>query len=167
MVNVNVKLNLTRVKKPAKVNSLTCLFTNITNSMGPTWGPPGSCRPQMGPMLAPWTLLLQHLWSYIFTLLVSSKRATLWLQVTIWCIIKYRPLLQWLIYMRKSGPWLRPQRKFYVKSTVQLIWSWPNLMTPVACLTRIFCLPANEKTWCASKLGHRFHSWHPDVYLRH
>ena len=26
--------------------------------MGPTWDPPGSCRPQMGPMLAPWTMLL-------------------------------------------------------------------------------------------------------------
>ena len=25
--------------------------------MGPTWGPPGSCWPQMGPMLAPLTLL--------------------------------------------------------------------------------------------------------------
>ena len=25
--------------------------------MGPIWGPPGSCRPQMDPMLAPWTLL--------------------------------------------------------------------------------------------------------------
>ena len=25
--------------------------------MGPTWGPPGSCQPQMGPMLAQWTLL--------------------------------------------------------------------------------------------------------------
>ena len=25
--------------------------------MRPTWGPSGSCRPQMGPMLAPWTLL--------------------------------------------------------------------------------------------------------------
>ena len=25
--------------------------------MGTTWGPPGSCRPQMGPMLATWTLL--------------------------------------------------------------------------------------------------------------
>ena len=25
--------------------------------MGPTCGPPGSCRPQMGPMLVPWTLL--------------------------------------------------------------------------------------------------------------
>ena len=25
--------------------------------MGLTWDPPGSCRPQMGPMSAPWTLL--------------------------------------------------------------------------------------------------------------
>ena len=25
--------------------------------MEPTWGPPGSCRPQMGPMLTPWILL--------------------------------------------------------------------------------------------------------------
>ena len=24
--------------------------------MGPTWSPPGSCRPQIGPMLATWTL---------------------------------------------------------------------------------------------------------------
>ena len=31
--------------------------TQITKFMGPTWGPPGSCRSQMGPMLAPWTLL--------------------------------------------------------------------------------------------------------------
>ena len=31
--------------------------TQIPIFMGPTWGPPGSCRPQMGPMLAPWTLL--------------------------------------------------------------------------------------------------------------
>ena len=25
--------------------------------MGPTWGPPGSCRPQVGPISASWTLL--------------------------------------------------------------------------------------------------------------
>ena len=30
--------------------------SQITKFMGPTWGPPGSCRPQMVPMLAPWTL---------------------------------------------------------------------------------------------------------------
>ena len=32
-------------------------ISQIAKFMGPTWGPPGSCRPQMGPMLAPWTLL--------------------------------------------------------------------------------------------------------------
>ena len=31
--------------------------SQIANFMGPTWGPAGSCGPQMGPMLAPWTLL--------------------------------------------------------------------------------------------------------------
>ena len=32
-------------------------WSQTAKFMGPTWGPPGSCRPQMGPMLAPWTLL--------------------------------------------------------------------------------------------------------------
>ena len=32
--------------------------TRIAKCMGPTWGPPGSCRPQMGPILPPWALLL-------------------------------------------------------------------------------------------------------------
>ena len=31
--------------------------SQIAKFMGPTWGPPGSCWPQMGPILAPWTLL--------------------------------------------------------------------------------------------------------------
>ena len=33
------------------------MATQIAKFMGPTRGPPGSCRPQMDPMLAPWTLL--------------------------------------------------------------------------------------------------------------
>ena len=33
------------------------LSSQIAKFMGPTWHPPGSCWPQMGPMLAPWTLL--------------------------------------------------------------------------------------------------------------
>ena len=36
--------------------------TQIAKFMGPKWGPPGSCRPQMGPMLAPWTLLSGSWW---------------------------------------------------------------------------------------------------------
>ena len=33
------------------------LTTQIAKYMGPTWGPPRYCRPQMDPMLAPWTVL--------------------------------------------------------------------------------------------------------------
>ena len=33
------------------------IISQIAKFMGPTWSPPGSCRPQMGPMLAPWSLL--------------------------------------------------------------------------------------------------------------
>ena len=36
----------------------------IAKSMGPTWGPSGADRTQMGPMLAPWTLLSGTPWSY-------------------------------------------------------------------------------------------------------
>ena len=39
------------------VVEVCCCTPLIARIMGPTWGPPGSCRPQMGPMLAPWTLL--------------------------------------------------------------------------------------------------------------
>ena len=31
--------------------------TQRTRFLGPTWGPPGPCRPQMDPMLASWILL--------------------------------------------------------------------------------------------------------------
>ena len=31
--------------------------SQIAKFIGPTWGPPGPCRPHMGPMLSSWTLL--------------------------------------------------------------------------------------------------------------
>ena len=36
---------------------LTMEYHQIAKFMGPTWGPPGSCRPRIDPILAPWTLL--------------------------------------------------------------------------------------------------------------
>ena len=39
---------------------------------GPTWGPPGSCRPQMGPMLVPWTLLSGYRMPIAFVLSESG-----------------------------------------------------------------------------------------------
>ena len=41
---------------------VTCIASQIAKFMGPTWGPPGSYRPQMGPMLAPRTLLSGLIW---------------------------------------------------------------------------------------------------------
>ena len=38
------------------VNDSSTSAVQIARFMGPTWGPPGSCRPQVSPMLAPWTL---------------------------------------------------------------------------------------------------------------
>ena len=50
----------------------TFLSSQIAKFMGPTWGPPGTCRPQVGPILAPWTLLsgvlpqqISKLWTII------------------------------------------------------------------------------------------------------
>ena len=50
--------------------------TQIAKLMGPTWGPTGSCRPQMGPMLALWTLLSQYGFSWVL-------HATSWCHKTI------------------------------------------------------------------------------------
>ena len=41
--------------------------------IGPIWGPSGSCRPQMGPMLAPWTLLSGVLQGGIYCEYVEIK----------------------------------------------------------------------------------------------
>ena len=43
--------------KENESNLVKAIMTQIAKFMGPTWGPPGSYRPQMGPMLAPWTLI--------------------------------------------------------------------------------------------------------------
>ena len=44
--------------------------------MGPTWGPPGSCRPQVGSTLAPWTLLSGYsLHHFIGRVMMDSEAA--------------------------------------------------------------------------------------------
>ena len=67
------------------LNENTCIIkayqvtekSQITRFMGPTWGLPGSCRPQMGPMLALWSLLSQKfLWSSTLSDLAGPVLAT-------------------------------------------------------------------------------------------
>ena len=48
--------------------------TRRAKFMGPAWDPHGSCRPQMGPMWTPWTLLS----GYIIMSLVLEESGPLW-----------------------------------------------------------------------------------------
>ena len=50
-------LDYRRIYASPGLNEIVSSWSQIARFMGPIWGPPGSCRPQMGPMLAPWTLL--------------------------------------------------------------------------------------------------------------
>ena len=54
---------------------LIYITTQISRFMGPTWGPSGSCRPQMGPMMAPWILLstLMMLWWVIYQKVMDTE----------------------------------------------------------------------------------------------
>ena len=88
-------------------------LTQIAKFIGPTLGPPWFCRPQMGPMLSPWTLLsglldvtvILKLWSSNASYSkinwgtcceiavrwmpqnITDEKSTL-VQVTVWCVMK-------------------------------------------------------------------------------
>ena len=84
--------------------------SQIANFMGPTWSPPGSCRPQMGPMLTPWTLLsgvvlcfvlccyslCLMLWFSVFSYFLSSIMFIFHLICTQLSASKMAFILQWL-----------------------------------------------------------------------
>ena len=52
--------------------SAVTIYTQIAKPMGPTWGPTGSCRPKMGPMMAPWTLLSGYVYIWDLILLIAT-----------------------------------------------------------------------------------------------
>ena len=68
---VGVRLKISKISISIKPHDWTSRFiqiavygagvdTQITKFMRPALGPTRSCRPQMGPMLAPWTLLSKY-----------------------------------------------------------------------------------------------------------
>ena len=61
------------------VCSIQGFNSQIAKFMEPIWGPPGSCWPQMGPMLAPWTLLIWFFFmSRQFHFLAATKQLYKW-----------------------------------------------------------------------------------------
>ena len=84
------------------------LTSLIARFMGPTWGPSGASRTQVGPMLAPWTLLSGMAQYRAYSSLAPSQWETAllhnevfhWLgtslesALTIWCDVTYKTIRQ-------------------------------------------------------------------------
>ena len=115
--------------------------SQIARFIGPTWGPPGSCRPQMGPMLAPWTLLSG------ITYCISQFRIHSWYSG---------------IYIAITHGCVRNDSETH--ETMLLDWEC-NPVTPVECVSLSFstnqCVPAfithimykrNWNDWCLVNL---------------
>ena len=73
------------------------VLSHIAKFMGPTWGPSGSCRPQMGPMLAPMNLAIRGVPGPCITTAVwrCSKPISQW---------QYRSYLKAVLPLVKSHP---------------------------------------------------------------
>ena len=54
-----------------------CILSLIARFMGSTWGPSGADRTQVGPMLAPWTLLFGLWWNEFKHLLMDHPSSTI------------------------------------------------------------------------------------------
>ena len=57
IIGVNITQKSTKEIMTQPLKNKTDKHTLIARFMGPTWGPSGADRTQVGPMLAPWTLL--------------------------------------------------------------------------------------------------------------
>ena len=83
--------------------------TQIAKFMGPTWGPPGSCRPQMGPMLSPWTLLSGYLLRRRYSQFIKAYNLmfhedTYRYMQTVWIVV-YPIHLMIFILRRQNKQW--------------------------------------------------------------
>ena len=84
---------------------LDCIwkYTQIARFMGPTWGPPGDDRTQVGPMLAPWTLLSGYSCVYCYrhteqsTLQGSPIETCLYTFCHLWHVLHIGFLYYWEI----------------------------------------------------------------------
>ena len=80
--------------------------TQIARFMGPTWGPPGDDRTQVGPMLAPWTLLSGQTnywyWKKWFMATTCFCMTPTYCHFSYWIPQGYLSAWQMLIYYRTS-----------------------------------------------------------------
>ena len=81
------------------------IIPQITKFLGPTWCPLGCCRPQMDPMLAPWTLLSGTIIE-IPGSLTHHSQDFLYLSIpTIGRLPCYHSRLEWMLWIIHFPQW--------------------------------------------------------------
>ena len=72
--------------------------------MGPTWGPPGSCRPQVGPMLVSWIVLSGRSYPTLKTLLLNCVTCQLFHDKSLcWCPYMLMLVIKVLLFVFNSN----------------------------------------------------------------
>ena len=81
------------------------LTTQIARFMRPTWGPPGSFRPQVGPTLATWTLLSGDTYVRTVILLVCLR--------IVWFVKGWHNHCHWMLFPHYVVNDIIPTRQFW------------------------------------------------------
>ena len=97
-------------------------FPQIANFMGPTWGPSGSCRPEMGPMLAPWTLLSGSLCTFDLICINFGADGFHWLNLQTRNCLPYKLWFYWGHHIGVPGIY-----SVYRSHTIWGPFSWHGL----------------------------------------
>ena len=85
------------LKQPILAIMMTMLTSLIERFLGPTWGPSGADRTQVGPMLAPWTLLCgynaisHHMLNHILNLVLISCPDYTWFCLILKSFLRQSP----------------------------------------------------------------------------
>ena len=121
---------IAQVSIPPWVDERQSVHPKIARFIRPTWGPPGSCRPQVNPMLAQWTLLLglSPVWYHQETSFPFAGKDHL-------------KTSQLLIYHAGTSPtlflkWMMCFNIFVLKPWIYLPYSWKLHVHRIAHLAR-------------------------------
>ena len=140
--------------------------------MGPTWGPPGSCRPQMGPMLAPWTSISGP---SIRTIVEASQHqnAGVGLIYVMCLLLRFKPrfLRPGRVSLLALGR-CRSNSKSIISNTNYGLMSWTFLMLLLSgeCHRTRFMITKSllvqVMAWCLHETSHYLSQcWHKSMLL--
>ena len=93
------------------------ICTQIIRFMGPTWGPPGSCWPQMRPMLAPWTAIRVAIIFQIYGFRIQATEPTTKARQKQTVEMHNRELMTWKLMWALSY-----QNKLSTAGSILLTW---------------------------------------------